>query len=211
MTNNPDQFASGLHTELLRTARFVLKDKESSREVKATDDATADGAASLPPPPPPSVPPSGVQPGGTTAGASASAEQEQPAVAVTSHAIDDEKAVDETESVDKQRRVRVMPPPDFACLVAHEIRSQIQAHLHATLRSASMKKGGTAPPTPKTKHPPLPITAGGPSNRATLQQQGQHRSQLHHKPPLRTVRICSIGTAHRLLCCCNVYLWLLRF
>ena len=232
LTNNPDQFASELHTELLNTARFRSID---SSELEALCATFEDDAATHPPPPPP--PPNAANSSAKVADTSTKSEQARsttstspwvcPSCRVNNFASRDKcfrcggckpfeggggqtaeetteqhtGAVDMTDTdpctvsesqqdsnvqteAPKQRRIRVTPPHNFSCLVAYEIRSQIQAHLHAILRGTT-KKGAPS----KQKHPALPILAGGPVDRTTLQQQGQQRqNQLNLKPPLMTVR-----------------------
>ena len=214
ITNNPDQFASELHTELLNTARFRSIDSSELEALYAASEDVAGGSHSPPPPPSPN--------GAKVADISAESEQAQPTAAASPQAAEETTeqhtaADDKTETgpstasesqqgsaikteAPKQRRIRVIPPHNFSCLVAYEIRSQIQAHLHGILR-ATTKKGAPS----KHKHPSLPILAGGPVDRTTLQQQGQQRqNQLNLKPPLVTVRanLIAAAIAHSPHCFC---------
>lgn len=219
--NDPDRFASDLHTELLNTARFT---DFSGSELEAIDAARAKVATSARPPPPPPPPlapvPNGKVSNDVDAGIGPRPEQEHPTAASTPQMIGDngehstkkdaethadfniERKCEQSESLSaeirKRRRMRVMPPHNFACLVAYNIRCQIQAHLRAVQRLSTRKKGSSA----KSKIQSLPIIAGGLSGGAPQDQQGQQQAQqLQLKPPLTTVRIYWTAALHRYYLC----------
>lgn len=199
MTNDPDQFASDLHAELRNTARVMNIDSSELEAVFAAHDVKTWG----PPLPPP--PPNETTVSGTVASSTAEAEQERPTTTSPQPAAEtlepqeepdaetgtgsstvttcQQDATTEAEGP-KQRRIRVIPPRTFPCRVAYEIRSQIQVHLRAALRQASLKRA-----LKSAASLPLPILAGGPSSNTTLHKVGQERLSQLQKPPLVSVRI----------------------
>jgi hypothetical protein len=198
MTNDPDQFASDLYAELRNTARFTSIDSSELEAVYAAHDVATWG-----PPPPPPPPLNETSWSGTKATSTTESERERLAMTSPQTAVktleQQTAAPDKTRpstgttchqdataeaEVPKQRRIRVIPSSTFPCLVAYEIRSQIQVHLRASQRSAASKKA-----VKKSAPLPLPILAGGPSSKSTLHPHGQQRLSQLQKPPLVTVRI----------------------
>lgn len=203
MTNDPDHFAADLHAELHNTARFTNIDSSELEAIYAAHDVRT----RVPPPPPP--PSNETALSGALASSIAEPEQERPTTTSAKSAaekLEPQKDADAkigtssstvttcqqdaaTEAkVPKQRRIRIIPPRTFSCLIAYEIRSQIQLHLRAALRQAATKR-----PVKTQASLPLPILAGGPSSKTMLHPVGQQRLNQLQKPPLVTVRIYLIG------------------